>query len=141
MNEVKFDIQNSEDGNLVVPLIDGKSLISILKDVELPFAKKEGSPKIAGSYDGLFISGVRPPSEYFYGKETTRLDGKTQILICSCLIAGCWDFICKIDVTSKKVIWKNFEQVHRKNWNYEGLGIFEFDRKQYENALKELESK
>jgi len=95
--------------------------------LKLPFAKKERSSKIAGSYDGLFISLVQPPSKYYYGEETTRLDGKTPILICGCLNGGCWDFICKIKVTDKKVIWRNFEQIHRKNWNYDELGVFTFD--------------
>ena len=140
MNEIRFDIQNSEFGNLVVPLIDGKSLISILKDVELPFAKKEGSSKIAGAYDGLPISQVRPPSKYYYGGESQRLDRKIVLLICDCLCGGCWDFVAQIDVNSEKITWKNFEQIHRKNWSYDELGIFTFDRKQFENALEVLEN-
>lgn len=138
MNEIRFDIQDSEYGNIVVPIIDGKSLISILKEFELPIAKKEGSKSIAGSYSGLFISLVRPPSRYLYGEESTRLDKKTPILICTCLNGGCWDLVANIESTNKEIIWKDFEQIHRKNWNYDELGIFSFDIKQYENALKEL---
>lgn len=141
MNEIRFDIQHNNDGNLVVPVIDGKSLISILKDFELPFAKKEGSKKIAGSYSGLFASSVKPPSRYLYGEELGRLNKKTPILICTCLFGGGWDFIADIELTEEVVIWKNFEQPYRKNWNYAELGVFTFDRKQFENALKEIENK
>ena len=141
MNEIRFDIQHSEFGNLVVPIIDDKSLISILKDIELSFAKKEGSSKIAGGYAGLPISLVRSPSVYFYGGETQRTDGKTVLLICECLCGGCWDFVAEIEVKERKIIWKNFEQIHRRNWSYTELGIFEFDKEQFVNALKELESK
>lgn len=141
MNEIRFDVQHSEYGNLVVPVIDGKSLISILKEFELPLAKKEGSPSIAGAYDGIPISMVRSPSKYYYGEDSHRTDKKTTILICTCLNGGCWDFVAEIKTTEKEIVWKNFEQVHRRNWNYDELGILSFDRKQFENALKELENK
>ncbi len=141
MNQIRFEISHSEYGDLVVPMIDGKSLISILRKVELLFAKKEGSPMIAGGYDGLPISMVRPPSKYYYGEGSHRTDEKTAILICDCLCEGCWDFVVKIEVTNKKIIWKGFEQIHRTNWNYDELGIFEFDKEQFKIALKELENK
>jgi len=141
MNEIRFDIQHSDYGNIVVPVIDGKSLISILKEFELPLAKKEGSPSISGAYDGIPISILRPPSKYLYGEEPERLSKKIPILICTCLNGGCWDFVAEIETTEKEIIWKNFEQIHRKNWNYDELGIFSFDRKQFENALSELENK
>lgn len=141
MNKIRFEISHSEFGNLVVPAIDGKSLISILREIELPFAKKEGSPRIIGSYDGLPIAMVRPPSKYYYGEDCHRTDEKTTILNCECLCEGCWDFVVNIEVNENKVIWKNFEQIHRTNWNYEELGIFEFDRKQFDSALNDLENK
>lgn len=76
MNEIRFDVQHSEYGNFVVPVIDGKSLISILKEFEMLLAKKEDSQRIAGAYDGIPISTVRPPSKYLYGEESGRLDKK-----------------------------------------------------------------
>lgn len=140
MNEIRFDIQHSEFGSLVVPLINGKSLISILKNIEILFAKMEGSSKIAGAYAGLPISLVLPPSKY-YGEEAQRNDEKTPILICECLCGGCWDLVAEIEVKDRKIIWKNFEQIHRKNWSYDDLRCFEFDKEQFGNALKELKSK
>ena len=36
MNEITFDIRHTEFGEVVVPEIDGRSLISIIRDVEMP---------------------------------------------------------------------------------------------------------
>ncbi|MEP7037866.1 MAG: hypothetical protein ABI891_05950 [Acidobacteriota bacterium] len=141
MNEIRFDIQHGEFGDLIVPTIDGRSLVNILKEIELPFCKKEGTLKIAGKYGGLPISLVRLPSKHYYGEESQRTDGKSKILICDCLCAGCWDFVAKIEMTNKKIIWKDFEQIHRVNWNYDELGSLEFDKEQFKIALKELENK
>jgi len=140
MNEIRFDIQHSEFGNLVVPIIDGKSLISILKEVELPFAKSEGSPSIAGAYDGVPKDIVKLPSEHLLGKPKRRYsyEGKSSVLECNCGESGCWSFITKVEVDEKKVRWSNFEQIHRPNWKYEAIGEFIFDRQQYEQALSKI---
>jgi hypothetical protein len=140
MNKIRFEISHSEFGNLVIPVIDGESLISILREIELPFCKKAKTENIAGAYDGLPISMVRPPSKHYYGEDSHRTDEKTTILICECLCEGCWDFVAKIETNKGNIIWKNFEQIHRSNWNYDELGIFEFDRKQFDSALSELEN-
>ncbi len=124
-----------------MPIIDGRSIINILKEVEMPFCKKEGTLEIAGNYSGLPISLVRPPLKLYYGEQSRRTDGKITLLICDCLSAGCWDFVAEIESTDQKVIWKNFEQIHRRNWNYDELGSFEFDKDQFASALKELENK
>lgn len=141
MNKIRFDIQHGDYGDLVVPVIDGESLIHKLKDFELPFAKEEGSPEIAVAYSGLPITMVRPPSRYYYGKDNRKLNEKTPILICDCLWDGCWDVVVDIELIDKKIIWKNFEQIHRENWNYSELGAFSFDKIQFEKALRELENK
>jgi hypothetical protein len=67
LNELRFDIQHSEFGNLVVPLIDSKSLVSILRKIELPFAKQEGHPELVGGYDGIPISFIECVSDYYLG--------------------------------------------------------------------------
>lgn len=142
MNQIVFDIQQREYGKIVIPVIDGKSLISILREIELPFARKEGCPEIAGAYDGISISCDFFSSGYYSGEnKIQQSDAKTPLLLCDCSCAGCWDFVAKIVKTNKKIIWKNFEQVHRENWNYDELGILEFDKEQFENAAKELENK
>jgi hypothetical protein len=46
MNQIRFDIQHSEFGNLVIPVIDSKSLISILKEFELALLIKRNIQKL-----------------------------------------------------------------------------------------------
>jgi hypothetical protein len=48
-------------------LIDGITLISIIKDIELPMARAEGHPKLAGGYG---CAGVYWHKEIFYGRRT-----------------------------------------------------------------------
>lgn len=140
MNEIRFDIQHSEFGNLVVPFINGKSLISILKEIELPFAKKEGTPRIAGAYNGISKDVVKLPSQHLFGepKQLYSYDGKSSVLECECGEPGCWSFITKIVVDEKRICWSSFEQIHRPTWKYDSISEFTFDRKQYEQALSKI---
>ena len=140
MNEIRFNIQHGEFGNLVVPLIDGKSLITILKETELPFAKKEGNPKIAGAYNGIPKGVVKLPSQHLLGEpeQLYSYDGKSSVLECECGEPGCWSFITKIAVDEKRISWSNFEQIHRPNWKYDLIGEFTFDKKRYEQALNKI---
>jgi hypothetical protein len=134
---MKFNILNGECGDVAMPIINDLSLISILKEVELPFAKKEGSPRIAGTYDGLPNSIVFLPSKHFLGEPKAMYfyDGKTSILECECGCEGCWPFLVKIEVDENNVRWSGFEQPHRAEWKYDALGEFVFVRKEYELAL------
>ena len=142
MNEIRFTIQHSEFDKLIVPIINGKSLISILKEFEKPFSEKEGHLELAGGYDGIPKSHINSVKDYYLGvNQDEWLEGKTAILDCPCLCVGCWSFVAKIETERKKVIWKEFEQIHRNNWDYSSLDSFIFDKAQYENekALEKLE--
>ncbi len=114
-------------------LIDGNRLIDILKRIESPYAKSEGSPEVAGEYLSLSVATTLLPSRHFLG-EPRRIfvhDEKVAILICTCGCEGCWDFVCHMEFSESVVTWSRFEQVHR-NWDYSELGTFTFDRKNYE---------
>ena len=122
MNEIRFTIQHSEFDELIVPIIDGKSLISILKEFEKPFAKKEGHLELAGGYKGIPKSHINSLSDYYLGViQAEGFENKTAILDCPCLCVGCWSFVAKIETEKKKVLWKEFEQIHRNSW-----GLFQF---------------
>lgn len=141
MNEIRFEVRNYEYGRVVVPIIDGRSLIKELKEIELPFAKKEGSQRIAGAYEGLPIEIGRPPSQHYFGEsELSIYEKKTEILVCECLEVGCWDFTVNVDLKDDSIIWNNFKQVHRKNWDYSRLNEPIFTKNQFDSALKELET-
>ena len=117
-------------------VIDGVRLIDRLKRVEVPFAEQEGSPELAGQYRSLSAGTTFLPSRHFLGEPRPVLGrgGKTAVLVCTCGCEGCWDLVCRIDVTGRAVVWSGFEQFHR-NWDYAPLGEFVFDRAQYEGQL------
>ena len=138
MNEITFDIRHTEFGEVVVPEIDGRSLISIIRDVEMPFAKCESHPDIAGAYIGIPKNIAAPPSEHLVGKSTVeyRWSDKTILLVCKCGEPGCWPLEVRITVTPNSVEWGDFEQPHRQEWRYEQR--FVFDKDQYDKAIAAL---
>jgi hypothetical protein len=112
MNEISFDVRHNGFIDLIVPNIDDKSLIETLKAIELPFARKEGFPEIAGSYAGLRFSDVEPLSKYYYGgSEREESTGKVLILQCDCLNYGCWEFLAEIEADGETIKWKDFQQL------------------------------
>lgn len=136
--EVKRPDDPFRDWNTVDVLVNGRNLIDMLREVELPFASEEGHPDIAGAYIGLQPKDVFLPARAFlddpddwYGE-----GGKAEILSCDCGEPGCWPFLMRITLGSDRVIWSDFEEPHRSKWNYEDLGPFIFDREEYEAALQ-----
>jgi len=135
-------ISNSPD--TVDLLIDEQNLIDLIHAHELPFATKEGSPGIAGSYQGLPAKVVFLPSRHLLGEPLPLYSddaGKTQLLECDCGEAGCWLLLARVTVSTDRVIWDEFEQPHRgptsraSHWRYGNLPPFIFDRCAYEMAL------
>jgi hypothetical protein len=112
-------------------------------EVELPFARVEDRPNIAGGYRGLplgLLKGRLP--QHFLGSPDSHLDcgphHKTVLLGCGCGEAGCWPLMSRVHVGEATVRWDDFEQPHRSDgWTYGPL-CFEFDRRQYEAALQEI---
>jgi hypothetical protein len=149
MEEIKFymnklDFEISEDvindyGSFSTQImIDGKNLIDLLKDYELPFAKKEGSASIAGAYDGL-------EPQVLFANLTNSEVYKSAILECDCGFPGCWTFMTKVIEKQDTIIWTDFEQIHRREdssnfWDYSGFKDFEFNRSEYYKKLNELKN-
>ncbi|MFF9172327.1 MULTISPECIES: hypothetical protein [unclassified Streptomyces] len=46
--------------------------------------------------------------------------------------------MARITATPKLVTWDSFEQPYRKARDYTGFGPFQFDRHQYDDALRAL---
>ncbi len=140
MNDFKLvidhDVEQTGEYRPVNIMIDGERLIDRLKRIETPYAKKEGSPDIAGEYLSLSINTTLLPSRHFLGVPYPILahDDKTAILICTCGCEGCWDFVCRMTFYDTTVTWSDFEQVHR-DWDYSELLTLEFDRMQYEDQF------
>ena len=142
MNTIAFDISISalDDGSdykAVDISIDGRKLLEILHEIELPLAKKEGSPNIAGAYAGL-PAGTAPRA--FLGEAQLEYgdnEDKVAILECTCGFSGCWPFAVRIDAKGDLITWSDFEQPHR-DWSYSGLGVLKFDPTEYRRQLEKL---
>jgi hypothetical protein len=125
--------------------IDGRLLADIMKDFEMPMAKREGHPDIAGGYEA--IGKPEAPEDYYLGVEPAwKTEGadKTVLLDCKCGSPGCWPLLCVIETNDSEVIWRNFEQPHRALgsaagwWDYSEFLGFTFDKAQYLDALSAL---
>jgi hypothetical protein len=145
VDTLRFEIGEREDPadgivDAVNVFVNGRNLVDILREVELPFVAREGNLQLAGSYVGLRPEEVFLPSHRLLGEPTTcydydSLEGKTAVLGCVCGEPGCWPFRVKITSREDVVIWSGFEQPHRRTWRYDELQPFVFDRTQYLSAL------
>ncbi len=119
-------------------VVNGMSLIELLREYEMPFAKAEGAEHRAGDY----INIVRESLHNMLLNPTPPVVGdpkKIELLTCSCGSPGCWPMLVKIMETENSVIWSDFEQPHRKEtWDYTKFGPFEFEKEQYYQAIETL---
>jgi hypothetical protein len=119
--------------------VNGRNLVETLREVELPFATREGKPDLAGKYVGLRPADVFLPSPRLLGEPKMYHDdpeGKIAVLGCECGDVGCWPFRVRIKLREDVVIWDGFEQPHRPAWRYDKMRPFVFDRGQYFSALE-----
>ncbi len=72
MDVIRFEIGEREDpaGGLVEAVevfVNDRNLVDILREIELPFAARDGKPDFAGRYVGLPPDEVYPPSSRLLG--------------------------------------------------------------------------
>jgi hypothetical protein len=99
--------------------VNGRNLVDILREVELPFRAREGSPERVNDYAGLPPGEIFLPSPRLLGEPTTYYDhdsseGKIAVLGRGCGEVGCWPFRVKTISQDDVVIWSGFEQPHRR---------------------------
>jgi hypothetical protein len=143
MDEIRFEIGERDDPahgmvEAVVIFVNDRDLTGIAREVELPFAARDGRPELAGDYAGLPPEAVFLPSQRLLGRPEERYNDrsdKISILGCGCGVVGCWPLRVKITPSEDTVLWDDFEQPHRRHWRHEALGPFVFDRAQYTSAL------
>ncbi len=149
MDEFRLEVRREKWGehehDVLRILINGEDLVQIAEKTEAPFAEREGHPNIAGAYAPLLAKSFLPPSKHFLGipEGYTEYNGKVALLACdTCGLVDCWPLIAKITVQKDTVVWSGFEQPYRGphskslHWQYDGMGPFVFDKKQYERELE-----
>lgn len=83
---------------------------------------------MAGAYGHL------TPSELYEELNDTE---ESALLCCdACGLIGCWSVLTTVEIDENYVCWKAFRHNHRE-WKYNL--IYKFDRKEYEDSLKQLE--
>jgi hypothetical protein len=121
---------------LVDYIINGRSLMDMVREAELPFATAEGHPGISGSYIGLSPGEAFSPYSFLLNK-WILWDDKAAIFKCAgCGDDGCWGFYVRITIGNQMVTWDGYENNHRKKWNYAAIPAFTFDLEQYLAALQ-----
>jgi len=149
MNTFKLDptwrICNQEAYIDIDIYIDGKNLIEIAREIELPYASREGSPDIAGQYSSLTKYEVKSFENFFLQDpkfEFTNCEDVYLLECGACRIWACWALWAKIIVQNDTVIWKDFRNHHRdknagdRKWNYDKMGPYCFNKVQYIEELK-----
>ncbi|WP_116209478.1 hypothetical protein [Streptomyces olivoreticuli] len=137
-NEIRFDRQHRDDLGVleVVPRINGIPLIELIDKFEI----NAGMQPAGDAYGGLTPQYFRfgPMEDHFHGRSTDAMGPKTPLLGCECGELGCWPLMARITVTADLVIWDSFEQPYRTKRDYTKFGPFQFDRHQYDDALRDL---
>jgi hypothetical protein len=133
-------------------LINGRDLLEMVRDIEAPFAAREGHPDIAGGYGALPLREFEDAPRYFLGDAGEGAwpgPPWTNLYVCgSCGVAECWPLYVQIQSTNDSVRWHSFRQPHRdkasaagrsgRHWQYDQLGPFTFDRTMYEREVDRL---
>ncbi|WP_334624043.1 hypothetical protein [Micromonospora sp. CPCC 206061] len=141
MERIEFRTLEQELGSGVfptlVPHLSGVPLPDLVRKAELPFARREANPDLAGSYAGLPEDKVRWPSRHYLGEPVLSWfgDGDTVLLGCVCGDWGCRPFTAIVTVAEDTVTWSGYRTGHR-DWDYRELRDITFDRLQYEEALR-----
>ena len=146
MDTLRLRIGKTDDpvagiADAVEIFINGRNLVDLAKEVELPFAARDGAGHLAGNYIGLPPEDVFSPSRRLLGEPQDRYDdwgGKIPVLGCGCGVVGCWPLQVRIKARNDLVVWDDFEQPHRRRWKHDALGPFAFEREEYEAALRRI---
>jgi len=132
-------------------VVDGIRLLDMVRDAELPFARREQqeraaefapdpAPLLAGAYMGL-PGRYGWPNRHLLGQPeelpwSLRHAAETMLLTCTCGTDECWPLMARVQVSDTVVVWSAFRNVHRDGWDLSTLGPFTFSRADYEQALR-----
>ena len=141
MNDLAIKLSEPDEYGVqkAIIVIDDREFLKIVREIELPIAKRASEPELTGQYDYLNIDDVLYPSKHLFGNPARSLlkyDDRISILECECGCEGCWPLLMTVNATDHTVVWSDFCQIHRDDWHYPSDFRFEFDLQQVEKALK-----
>ena len=94
MDTIRFSVEKADSGagSTVAIWINGCNFLEIVRDVEMPFALKEGHPNMAGQYAQLSLADIPDLWAHFHGDTLPYFseDNKTHLFGCVCGEPGCW---------------------------------------------------
>jgi hypothetical protein len=141
MDKIRFEIGERDDpvdgtGETVVIFVNDRDLPGITREVELPFAARDGKPELAGNHVGLPPETVFLPSHRLLGRTKGRdedWDGKFTVLGCG--VVGCWPLRVKTTPREATSLWHDCKQPQHRHWRQDGLEPLIFGRTPYTSAL------
>jgi hypothetical protein len=117
--------------------IEGQPLLDQVRSFEKGILKGTVDEKIAGSYWWLGAKALIRYLESLRSKEGQRI----SLLGCSCGDEDCWPLECTFCRQDDFIIWKDFLQPYRRNWDYSGFGPFAFQKQQFFSELDMLRAR
>jgi hypothetical protein len=132
---------NDKQSNVlaITPQVNDILLVQLVADFE-----KAHDYTPAGAYGGIIPQWFDYGSLEGYFLAEHKLDsfwaalGGEYVLGCECGEVGCWPLMCRITVVGDDIVWDQFKQPHRQDWDYSQFGPFVFESTQYKSALTEL---
>lgn len=131
--------------------IDGKKLLDIIHQIELPYAIEEGRiaraeghaeededySDLAGDYGHISPKSLYEELSIAAFGAGEDCDERAYLFCCgNCGELFCWTVSMKVREDEKYVYWYDFKHEHRNSWEYNLT--YKFDKKGYEEALWKL---
>ena len=115
-----------QDSNRCIILLNGKELLSYIRDAEITIFKQYGLEESPSELYGYLSDSVNSIE-----------DKDIPIMCCTCDEIGCASVRINIIKKQNSVIWKNFRSV-RDEWDWGET--FEFDEQEYSDFLRRIRS-
>ena len=136
LRSLSVDVLRSDDGRdpRVAIHVDGRSLIDLVRDAELPQAASEGVSALAGNYGWPRLT--TRLAKWLSGRGPAHRRDMDVLLNCDCGFAECWPLSMQVCHNARVVTWHAFAQGRRQGrWNYSMLAPLRFPRAAYDAQI------
>ncbi len=132
----KTTYSNGKTGNSVLIFINGKSFLELVNNYDLCMLDGTPDEKSAGLYAPLDVSMINPTPLGAFKK--TKDNNDIGILFGSKNgIAEEWPFLVKVKVDKDTVKWLAYINPVHQDWDYSGIGEYEFSLEAYKKEVAE----